>query len=148
MTFEQLIEKLGTQNESEWHQHANGGGWVQNTANVDASAYVGESAIVLQNARVSGNAQVSGNARVSGNAWVSGNAQVYGNAWEKSPLFIIGSRFSATNCKRGHIQIGCECHTFAWWLENGVKLARNHNFTDSEIEEYRAIVELFVKIGK
>ena len=47
MTFTQLQEKIGTQNESEWHQHPNGGGWVHNTASVCESVYISESAIVM-----------------------------------------------------------------------------------------------------
>ena len=57
-----------------WHVHPNGGGWVQNTASVSASAFVGPDAIV------SGNAQVSDHAEVLGNAWVGGSAQVSGIA--------------------------------------------------------------------
>ena len=44
------------------HQHANGGGWVADTAKVEPSAQV------FSNAQVCGNAQVSGNARVCDNA--------------------------------------------------------------------------------
>ena len=81
-----------------WHLHPNGGGWVQNTADVADTAFVGPEAIVsgkayvygkarvIDNAVVSGNAQISGkavvadDARVSGNAAVSGTVVVYGNA--------------------------------------------------------------------
>jgi hypothetical protein len=85
---------------------------------------------------------------VSGHAWVYDNAQVFGDAWKKSPLFIIGSRFSLTNCKKGHIQIGCKCETFAWWKKNGPKFAKENGVTPDEIEEYRAYIELFCKVGK
>ena len=44
------------------HQHSNGGGWVADTASVDATV------------QVSGNARVYGDARVYDNASVSGNA--------------------------------------------------------------------------
>lgn len=56
------------------HRHANGGGWVADTARVEVSAYVSEEA------RVSGEARVFGRARVSGQALVSGQAQVFGQA--------------------------------------------------------------------
>ena len=56
-----------------WHRHPNGGGWVQDTASVDETAYVGP------DAEVSGTAWVYGNARVCGNAWVCGNAEVSGS---------------------------------------------------------------------
>ena len=146
MTFEQLKEKIGTADPADWHQHKNGGGWIHASARVDESAIVGKDAIVW--GIVSGDARVSGNAQVSGDAWVYGNARVSGDAWESSPLFIIGSRFSLTNSKKGHLQIGCRCETFAWWQKNGEALAKENDFTKSEIEEYREYLKLFIKLGK
>ena len=56
MTFAELNKKLGGfEKESDWHQHKNGGGWLNKTAKVDATSYVGENAIVW--GMVSGNAQ-------------------------------------------------------------------------------------------
>ena len=72
--------------------HPNGGGFVADTAAVDASVYVGpearvlETAEVVENARLEGRATVSGGARVGGqavvkdHALVTGHAQVYGAA--------------------------------------------------------------------
>ena len=57
------------------HRHSNGGGWVAETAKVDASAHVGP------DAKVYGYAHVYGNACVSGYAQVYGDAQLYGFAW-------------------------------------------------------------------
>ena len=179
MTFLELEKRLGLKLvKEEWHQHPNGGGWVQNTASVEEAAFIGPRAIVSDKARVSGvarvsgealvsgearvsgDAQVSGEARVSGKArvsgeaqvsgvaWVSGEAQVSGGCWEQSPLYVVGTAHDATNAINGHIQIGCECHPFDWWLQNGEALARSNNYTNEQIEEYRAIVDLFIKIGK
>jgi hypothetical protein len=30
----------------------------------------------------------------------------------------------------------------------GLKIAKEHNFTEEQIEEYKAYIELFTKIGK
>jgi hypothetical protein len=91
MTFEQLKEKIRSKEiKADWHQHKNGGGWRHKGAKVDETAYVGDNAIVWGS--VSGDARVSGG-RVYGDAWV------YGGAWEKSPLFIIGTKHSLTNAK-------------------------------------------------
>jgi len=85
------------------HQHANGGGWVANTATVDATAYVGPDAQVLNTAQVRNNArieefavvrnaaQVRDNAVVSGHAMVYENARVYGNAKVRDWAMIFGS---------------------------------------------------------
>ncbi len=75
--------------------HPNGGGWVEETATVADSVYVGPRAKICNSPEVSGNVRIDGgnygafvynNARVYGNAfigeysYISGNAHVYGNA--------------------------------------------------------------------
>lgn len=65
------------------HVHPNGGGWVSNSATVDASVYVGPQAIVRGTARLTGNVRVEGtawveNAVLSDNVVVSGNGRVFG----------------------------------------------------------------------
>ena len=77
---------------SGWHQHSNGAGWVQDTATVDSTAYVGPNARVMGTAQVRNNAriedyavvqdsaQVRDTAVVSGHALVYSGGQVYGNA--------------------------------------------------------------------
>ena len=66
MTLQDLQKLFPDATESTWHQHPNGGGWVENTASVEFSAYVGPWAVVYGNARVFRYALVSGNARVRG----------------------------------------------------------------------------------
>ena len=154
MNYTELEQKLGKQTKSDWHQ-ASGGGWIHKNAKVENEDNIRGNAIVTGNARVSGNAWVSGNAMVSGNARVYGNAMVFGNAkvsgdaWEKSPLYLLDSRnHGATNCKHGWLKIGCEEHTFQDWDKNFDQIAIKHNLTNAEKIEYRAIIDLFIKIGK
>ncbi len=66
------------------HIHANGGGWVSNSATVDASVYVGLKAIVRGSSRLTGNVRVEGTAWIentvlSDNVVVSGNGRVFGS---------------------------------------------------------------------
>jgi hypothetical protein len=98
--------------------------------------------------QVYGDAWVSGDAWVYGNAQVSGDARVYGDAWEKSPLFIVGSRHSLTNAKHGHIQIGCLCNTFKWWAGHYKAVGKQQGYTPAEIKEYGAYIALFSKVGQ
>ena len=86
--------------------HPNGGGFVADTAVVDASVYVGpearvlETAEVVENARLEGRATVSGGARVGGqavvkdHALVTGHAQVYGDAVIMARLKSRVARFT------------------------------------------------------
>ena len=104
------------------HQHLYGGGWVADSAHVDASVRVTGDALVYGNARVTGDAQVYGNAQVSGDAQVSGNAQVTGNALVESQAdFLIvgpvGSRgdylMMVRDSKLG-IRVSTGCFSGSW----------------------------------
>ena len=149
MTFQELEEKLGKQDPSQWHQHSNGGGWVKNSATVESSARVFGNALVSGNALVFGDAQVSGSARVTGNARVFGNAWVSGGLWTKPVLFLVDSRgHGATNCCPGMLKIGCEEHTFAEWQRDFPEISAKHKLNADELNEYQAIIDLFCKIGK
>ena len=63
------------------HKHPNGGGFVADTATVDATAYVGPNAQVLDNAKVLGNARIEDCAVVCGRTEVSGHAIVNGHGY-------------------------------------------------------------------
>jgi len=158
ITFKELQAKLGPLVRGEWHQHSKGGGWVQNTAHVDATAtiegLVSGDAWVFGDALVAGNAQVSGNAWVSGDALVSGNAQVFGNArvsgdaqvfgdaWTFSPLFISGTKHSVTTCTHTKIQIGCQCYSVAQWQAHYKSIGKAQGYTPDQVEEYGMILAL------
>ena len=60
--------------------HKNGGGWVADSAKVDASAYVGKNAMVLGDAKVLGNASIEDFAIVKDKAVVQDNAKISGGA--------------------------------------------------------------------
>ena len=126
----------------DWKQHANGGGWVYKTAEVDSTVYLHPASIVY------GEAQVSGDAQVSGNALVFGNAQVSGDAWETSPLYIQGSRHSVTNCAHGSIAIGCQVHTFAEWKAKYKTIGKAAGYTAAQIKEYSHHIAYVIKVGK
>lgn len=103
-------------------RHANGGGWVANTAKVAATAFVGPDAMVLGSAQVldhaivedyavvEDRAVVSDHARVSGRAVVSGSAKV--NGYSRTWTELGGSDEASTVPKR----LGAKAlHKFALW---------------------------------
>jgi hypothetical protein len=123
-----------TEQREGWHRHANGGGWVQDTAHVDSNACIKRYAEVSGTARVFGNAYVSGNARVSGNAEVSGTARVFGNAYVSGNADVFDNarvqscQHILWGCSGGYhwttyptqdeqvwLQFGCEAHLLEWW---------------------------------
>lgn len=168
MTFEQLKQEFPYATLDTWHQHPNGGGWVETTAHVEDSARVyGNAAVygnawvcgnarvhgnarVYGNARVSGDARVSGNARVHGDAWVCGNARVYEGNFEASPTYIQGSRYEIYQSTDDGLTItsGCISQPLAWWDEHVERCAEEHGYTPAQQMEYRAYVELFKRLAE
>ena len=63
------------------HQHANGKGWVANTAKVDDSVYVGPYACVYGHAEITGRVRIEDLAQISGHAKLSGDVRVCGFRW-------------------------------------------------------------------
>ena len=102
----------------EQHQHKNGGGWVANTANVEATAFVG------------------------GDAWV------FGNAWVETPLFIQGTRHGISNSKHGYLSIGCVTLTFAEWKKQFRAIGKREGYTTAQIKEYGFHIAHATKVGK
>jgi len=76
MTIHDLKALLPWANLDEWHQHPNGGGWVENTASVDDTVCVGANAMVHEKAVVRDTVIINDHARISGNAIVSNRVMI------------------------------------------------------------------------
>lgn len=74
LSLEKLKKEFPDATTETWHQHSNGGGWVENTAHAAGTAFVGSDAFVFGMARVYDYARVYGKAEVFGNAVVHGSA--------------------------------------------------------------------------
>ncbi|HSF88268.1 MAG TPA: DUF6055 domain-containing protein, partial [Saprospiraceae bacterium] len=81
--------------------HSNGGGFVANTASVDATAYVGPKAQVLDQARVTGDAKILDYAIIRNNAFIGDSASISGRA-------IVGEDASVY----GRARVEEEAHVF------------------------------------
>ena len=153
MTLDDLKKYFPNASLQNWHQHKNGGGWVENTAHVDDDARVSGDALVYGDARVSGAAWVSGDARVYGDAQVSGDARVYGDAWEFSPFYLQGSKHALTTSNKNKITIGCESNPVKHWLKHYQEIGEKHNYPQDVIDEYGMLIRcatewLKMKFGK
>ncbi|MFH1497257.1 MAG: hypothetical protein ABII82_05460 [Verrucomicrobiota bacterium] len=111
-----------------WHQHNNGGGWVEDTAYVAATV------------QVCGEAQVCGNARVYGEAQVYGNARVCGEA-AITPIYIQGTRFGVCWSGDNLVSSGCITRPIDWWLSHVETCAAQHDCSELQQREYRLHVE-------
>ena len=105
-------------------------------ARVYGSAQVYGSAWVYGDARVYGGARVYGSALVYGSARVYGDARVSGSAWEKSPLYIQGTKYAFCMAAANKVNCGCQVFTFAGWHKFWRKIAAKFGMTEAEQTEY------------
>lgn len=127
MTLEQLQKLFPDATAETWHQHPNGGGWVQNTAKADTSCRVGVDCLVF------------------------GNARVYGNAWGLSPLQIMGTKHFVNVSAYGMLQVGCIKGSIDWWKEHYRAVGWKEGYSAAQVKEYRNYIELarvWMKINK
>jgi|688.fasta_scaffold55188_2 hypothetical protein len=74
------------------HRHANGGGWVEDTAHVGADVYVGSGAQIMNNASVFGREiRIEAKAKVSGNASIMRETRVAGECVVSGKAVVIAS---------------------------------------------------------
>ncbi|GAB2596052.1 Svx/AvrXca family virulence/avirulence protein [Streptomyces capparidis] len=91
------------------HWHPNGGGWVDNRANVAASVHVGPRAAVL------GNSTLTGNVRVEGLAWVNSGATLRDNVVVRDNAIVQGGANLSGNVVVGgdaELWITCSSGTY------------------------------------
>ncbi|MDX3227837.1 DUF6055 domain-containing protein [Streptomyces sp. ME19-01-6] len=95
------------------HWHSNGGGWVDNRANVAASVYVGPRAAVFSGSTVTGNARIEGLSWVNSGATISGNVVVKDNA-----IVQGGANLSGSVVLGGDAEIAISCSSGTYLLFN------------------------------
>lgn len=143
------------------HQHANGGGWVADTATVEDRAYVGPNAQVYGSARVCGEARVYGSARVSDSALVCGEARVCDSARVCGEALVCDSAWVTEVCTRDpkvltgfahtltitdhHVRAGCECHPPSVWLERGEAIIRAARIPSKDAKAQAAIIAALIE---
>ena len=126
MNIEELRKFVPNATKTTWHQHTNGGGWVENSAVVAATAHVASTAQVYDTAQV------------------YGDARVCGDAWDSSPLYIVGTRHTVGAASRTLLRIGCIFKPGAWWEANNVRCGEESGYSAEEIAEYSLYIDLFV----
>lgn len=108
------------------HIHPNGGGWVQNSASVASSVYVGPTAIVLGNSNISGQVRIEGTALVR-NTTMSGNVQILGNAFVDKGMYsnnakIQGNAFVIDAAMSGNAVVGMRARVDNYTLSGTVEV--------------------------
>lgn len=76
-----------------------------------------------------------GYAWVYGDAQVSGYARVYRGEWDKSPLYIQGTRWSINISSPDTVQCGCQNHTFQEWHDKYAEISMKYGAEDI-LDEY------------
>jgi hypothetical protein len=119
-------------------------GWarVYDWAQVSDNAQVYDWARVYGDAQVYGDSWVYGDAQVYGDSWVYGSAEVYAGEWSTSPYQARIGRWGVCEPAPGHLMIGCTTLTLDEWLDDGERLADEHELTADEVTMLRAVIHV------
>ncbi|MDP6630584.1 MAG: DUF6055 domain-containing protein [Kiritimatiellia bacterium] len=105
--LEEALAGLDDHENAQWHlrnskgkRHANGGGWVADTAEVAATAYVAPHAMVLDNAKVLDNAVIDDYVIVYGDVVFKDNARAFGKVAIEKGVHSGNSRMYIRNEKK------------------------------------------------
>ena len=66
-------------------------------------------------------------AEIHGNAEIYGCAEIYNGKWDKSPLYIQGTKWAFYVSSENTITTGCQIHTFEEWQKNYKQIAKEHD---------------------
>ena len=92
---------------------------------------------VYNNAKVYDNAEICGNAEIHGNAEIYGCAKIYNGKWDKSHLYIQGTKWAFYVSSENTITTGCQIHTFEEWQKNYKQIAEEHDGLEALTEYIR-----------
>ena len=118
---------LGGFIEKEENLSHEGNRWVYNNAKVYDNAEISGNAEIYGNAIIYGNAKIYGRAVICGNAIIYGCAKIYNGKWDKSHLYIQGTKWAFYVSSENTITTGCQIHTFEEWQKNYKQIAKEHD---------------------
>ncbi len=128
------------------HQHPNGNGWVENTVIIPENICVPATSRIWGKARIGDNARIGNGARIGDNARIGNGASIGNWAKTRPPIQIQGTRDLLCEFSDTHVSIGCEIHPLVWWLDHYQEKGTEHNYSESQINEYGEYLKLIVAI--
>lgn len=133
MTFDEMKQLLTHANPANFHQHPNGGGWVEKTATVGSAAYI--SGLICEGANIGERANIGKLASIGEGAKIGEGA-----IFSHSILCIQGSRDLLNVYSVTEIAIGCEIHSVEVWLRDSHVIGKEHGYTAAQCAEYRTLL--------
>jgi acyl-[acyl carrier protein]--UDP-N-acetylglucosamine O-acyltransferase len=121
------------------------GAVIESGAVIGAGATIGSGARIGIGAVIESEAEIGSRAEIGSGA-VIGDRTVIGSGTKPVTICINGSRFQVSYWGEDRIDIGCQSRSIEGWLTNYTDIAKEHNFTIEEIEEYRGYVELIKSV--
>jgi hypothetical protein len=84
---------------------------------------------------------VTGNARIYGDAVIGVGvtiyvSELYAGKWNRTPVYILGSRHPVSQTGPDTVGIGCLQFPIDYWLDNYEAIGRKYQYTPLQIEEY------------
>jgi UDP-3-O-[3-hydroxymyristoyl] glucosamine N-acyltransferase len=115
-------------------------------ATIGYGVKIGYRATIGYGVKIGDRATVGDGVKIGDRATIGDGATIgYGVKITQS-LFITGSQNTVTWYGTGAIHIGCHCLTIAEWVEHYAEIGTTHGYTQAQIDEYKAYIDICAKL--
>jgi UDP-3-O-[3-hydroxymyristoyl] glucosamine N-acyltransferase len=123
------------------------GAYIGYRASIGNSAVIGNGAVVYDGASIGYRAKIGDRssigyrARIGDRAYIGyrasvGDDAVIGDGASPLTIYIFGSSWALSYWGQDRIDIGCEHHSIAEWIEHGAEIGQRHGARAEQIVEY------------
>jgi len=113
---------------------------VGDRATIGYGAKIGDRATIGYGAKIGDRATIGYGAKIGDRATIGYGAELLTN------IYINTIPFPITYCGNSRISIGCKNMTADKWLEKGLEIAEQHDFTEKQITQYRKYIEMIKSV--
>ena len=110
---------------------------IRDNARICDNAVIHGCAEIYGRAVIRGYAVIHGYAEIYGNAVICNNARIRGGKWDKTPLYIQGTKWEFYVSSENTITTGCQTHTYEEWQKNYKQIAEEHDELEALTEYIR-----------
>ncbi len=118
---------------------------VSGNAIISGRSSIEDDAEITDNCTVGGQANVKGTTILKDDCEIWGKARVLEGTWIESPFQAWGpNEYFVTECRPGHLHIGCETKTFEKWITDGYTFAKKKK-NDNHYNKYAGFIEPLIR---
>lgn len=114
-------------------------------AKIGDGVSIGNGISIGNGVSIGNGARIGDLVRIGNGATISHEATI-GDGVEPKIFYLVGTRHPVSYWGEDRIDIGCEVHTIAEWLERFQEIGNCHRYTAEQIQEYESYIRFIAAV--